>query len=253
MLLDRIDENLFEFYDFAASAAGRVISRHSAYSYVDLRPSPWTNAVYRLDFSADKNLPSALPDGIRAETIPNKVRMGPTSRPADVEARLLAAGFTVERIATGMTLDVRKRNRFKRPPNFTLAFLDSPKDYLDFAQIVVVELFGKDAEMAPAFASLLNSMKGEKVFGLLGKARGLPASAAYAFIDGAGVGGVYFVATDNRMRGLGYGRATVSVALDELARSSVRFAILHATDIGKPVYEHLGFIGACRLPLFSIP
>ncbi len=253
MLLDRVDENLFEFYDFAAGVVGRAIARCGAYSYVDLRPSPWTSAVFGLDFPEGEDLPAALADGIRAEIIPNKVRVGPTSRPADAEARLSAAGFAAERIATGMTMDVHRRNRLQGPPDLMLASLDSPEDYLDFARIVVAELFGKDAETAPAFASLLGSMKGKRAFGILGRARGTPASAAFSFIDGAGVGGVYFVATDSRMRGLGYGGATVSMVLDELDRRGVRFAVLHATDLGKPVYERLGFIGACRLPLFSLP
>jgi GNAT superfamily N-acetyltransferase len=77
--------------------------------------------------------------------------------------------------------------------------------------------------------------------------------AAFALIGGDGIGGLYFVATEAGMRGKGYGAATVSAALDELERRSVSYCILHATKLGKPVYERLGFVDECGLTIYSFP
>jgi GNAT superfamily N-acetyltransferase len=250
MLINRIDENLFEFYGFAAEAAGKRAVSAQGFSYVDLRPSPWTNTVYGLDFTAGQASPSALAEGIRAEIVPNNIRVGPTSRPANAEELLLGAGFARGRLGTGMTLDMRLRVRVRAPADLSLGPLEGQADFLGLARVVVAELFGKGPETAPAFASLLGLMNRKRAFGVLGTVLGEPASAAFAFIDGAGVGGVYFVATDARMRGRGYGAATVSAILDELEERKVGYAILHATDLGKPVYERLGFEGTCRLPQF---
>jgi ribosomal protein S18 acetylase RimI-like enzyme len=251
MNIARIDENLFEFYAYAASAVGKKPIRGNGFSYVSFQPSPWANTVYSLDFSEGTAVPDALVEGIRAQSIPNSIRVGPTSRPYDVETRLADSGFMPGKVATGMTLDMRNRRRCMPPSGLTVGPIKSDEDVSDFARIVVAELFCKGPETGPAFSDLLSSFAQDRAFGFLGKVSGKGVSAAFAFIDGEGEGGIYFVATDSKMRGRSYARATVSAVLDELELRGVGSCILHATELGNPVYKSLGFQEACRLVQYS--
>jgi GNAT superfamily N-acetyltransferase len=252
MLADRVDENLFEFYEFAALAAGRPCASVEGFTYISLSPSPWANTAYRLNFPANRDLPLALSEGIRSGAIPNQIRVGPTSCPTDIEARLAAAGLTLEGTTRGMILDVGRRMRYPAPLGFSLRLLRDEVDFSAFAGIVVAELFEKGPDSALPFALLLGSLKSDRAFGFLGSFQGEVVSTAFAFIDGEGGGGLYFVATGASNRGRGYAKATVGAVLDELEERGSRSCILQATELGKPVYESLGFIDSCRLARYRL-
>jgi GNAT superfamily N-acetyltransferase len=253
MEIRRVDENLFEFYAFAARAAHKPIAKHEGFSSVSLNPSPWASAVYDLNFPADRGLPLALSEGIRSGGIPNQIRVGPTSRPVDIEARLAESGFVFEYPARGMILDMDRRRRPPAPTDFDLRPLEGEEDFSRFAAIVVAELFVRGPESVAPFASLLRPLDRDRAFGFLGSFQGLPVSTAFAFIDGEGGGGLYFVATEKSMRGRGFASATVVAVLDELERRGAASCILQATDLGKSVYESLGFEDECALARYRLP
>jgi GNAT superfamily N-acetyltransferase len=251
-LVPRIDQNLFEFYEYAAFTAGKPRVRDEGYSYIALNPSPWANTVYNLDLNDDTAL-ARLALGIRSGGIPNKVVTGPTVKPRDAERLILEAGFERRVEARGMTLELSRRARVDAPFGFILALLTTATQFEAFARIVVANLFNKEAELSPAYANLLMAMVSERAFGFLGYFDGQPVSAAFAFIDGEGEGGLYFVATVAQARGRGFGAATVSAVLDELEFRGASSCILQASALGKPVYDRLGFEDACALGRYALP
>jgi GNAT superfamily N-acetyltransferase len=251
-LVPRIDQNLFEFYEYAALASGKPCVRDEGYSYISLYPSPWANTAYCLDLNEVTAL-DRLALGIRSGCIPNKVVVGPTVKPCDSERLILEAGFQRLNEARGMTLDFSRRTRTNAPRGLILAMIKTAAQFEAFARIVVVNLFNKGSDQSPAFADLLRAMASERSFGYLGCFDGQPVSAAYAFIDEEGEGGLYFVATETQNRGHGFGAATVSAVLDELERRGASSCILQATALGKPVYERLGFEDACALGRYVLP
>jgi GNAT superfamily N-acetyltransferase len=251
-LVPRIDGNLFEFYEHAASAAGKPCVRGNGYRHMSLKPSPWASLVFDLNLEAEsdfKELARAVAEG----SLPNRVAVGPTSSPPDIGARLLAAGFENGRAQRGMVLDMARRLHPAAPAGLAVSPLAQAAQFEAFAAIVVEGLFGAGPETASAFAALLRALDGARAFGVVGSFEGEPVSAAYAFIDGEGGGGVYFVATKESRRGRGFGSATVSAILDELERRGARNCILQATESGKPVYEGLGFEDACGLGRYALP
>jgi GNAT superfamily N-acetyltransferase len=249
----RIDENLFEFYAFAASASRKPIERREGFSSISLNPSPWANTVYDLKFPANRDLPLVLSEEIRSGKLPNQIRIGPTSCPADIESRLAEAGFAFEYPSRGMFLDMDRREAVRAKPGLSLRFVEDEEDFNSFAEIVASELFEKGPESAAPFASILRALDRDRAFGLLGSYHGRPVSTSFAFIDGEGEGGLYFVATEKAMRGRGFARATVGATLEELERRGASTCILQATDLGKPVYESLGFEDACPLARYRLP
>jgi GNAT superfamily N-acetyltransferase len=253
MLAARVDENLFELYEFAALAAGKPCASREGFSYISLRPSPWANTAYRLDLPPGPRPAGALVEGIGLGIIPNQIRLGPTSKPEGIEALLTEAGFALESSAKGMILELDRRKPSRLPSDFSLRLLEGEDDFSSFAAIVAAELFEKGPESSLPFSRLLGSLDRDRAFGFLGKHKGKAVSTAFAFIDGEGGGGLYFVATEASMRGRGFAKATVSAALDELERRGCPSCILHATELGKPVYESLGFQDACALARYRWP
>jgi GNAT superfamily N-acetyltransferase len=247
-----LDSNLFDLYAHAAAATGLPVDRRQGFSFVAFRPSPWTNTVFDLDFSRFEGLPPGLVEGIRGEVIHNKLRVGPSSRPQDVERRLVEGGFTKVLTSLGMFLDMKRRSPAEVPRALSFGLVTGAEDLLAFAKIVVEELLGGKPESSPAFAQLLGSLARDRTFALLATAGEEPVSTSFGYIDRAGIGGVYFVATRAKHRGLGYGSAVVGATLDELDRRGVGECILHATDLGRPVYEGLGFVAACPLSQYFL-
>lgn len=83
----------------------------------------------------------------------------------------------------------------------------------------------------------------------LGSVAGRPVATAWSH-TAAGVTGVEAVATDPRCRGRGYGAAVTWVA----TRADPTLpAILYASDLGRPVYERMGYEAVARWHLWLRP
>jgi GNAT superfamily N-acetyltransferase len=83
----------------------------------------------------------------------------------------------------------------------------------------------------------------------LGYVDGRPVTCAIAHVS-AGVVGIHFVATLPEARGRGYGAAITSRAA---STDPTLPAVLQASDLGRPVYERLGFTVHSRFDLWIMP
>lgn len=83
----------------------------------------------------------------------------------------------------------------------------------------------------------------------VGYYRGEPVAGAQLFL-GAGVAGIYTVATLPSVRQLGIGAAMTQAALREAQDFGYQYAILHASKMGEGVYRKLGFQGYCHMSRF---
>jgi GNAT superfamily N-acetyltransferase len=83
----------------------------------------------------------------------------------------------------------------------------------------------------------------------LGYVAGRPVTCAIANVSD-GVVGVHFVATLPEARGRGYGAAVTARAASVAPTLP---AVLQASDLGRPVYERLGFRVVCRFDLWIVP
>jgi ribosomal protein S18 acetylase RimI-like enzyme len=250
--IDRIDTNLFELIKYAATQTGRHCHEGQSYSYVSFAPSPWINAVFALDLDGlgeAREIARLIVSG----TLPNRIILGPTSKPANIGALLTSAGFIARPAARGMILDMAKRRSLCAPEGCALRFFSPRDDHFAWAAVVAENLFDAPRDSGgSAFAELVCAIEGPRAFaaGLL--RGGTLVSTCFAFIDGEGVGGIYFVATEKEYRRRGYGAAVVSAVLEELSARGVETCILHASALGEPVYKSLGFVGLCDLGRYAL-
>ncbi len=250
--IERIDLNQYEFIRYAASRTGRTCHEGKGYSYAVLAPSPWVNAVFALDLDgleAAKEMARLIASG----TLPNRVILGPSSKPEGLASLLASAGFVARPPARGMALDMADRRSLCAPAGCDLRFLGPGEDRVAWAEVVAENLLDSPrASGGAAFAEVIRACEGERAFGAALYAGGVPVSTSFAYIDAAGVGGIYFVATEKSHRRKGYGAAVVSAAIEELAARGVERCVLQASALGESVYESLGFVGSCDLGRYAL-
>jgi GNAT superfamily N-acetyltransferase len=75
-----------------------------------------------------------------------------------------------------------------------------------------------------------------------------PVASSLVFFD-TDVAGVYFVSTVPEHRRRGIGSAITTAAPTGARGRGCKAAILHATEMGFPVYRRLGFVEVCALEL----
>jgi hypothetical protein len=77
-----------------------------------------------------------------------------------------------------------------------------------------------------------------------------PVGASQALFDSGAVG-VYTVATVPWARGRGVGSALTMAPVLEGRGRGFRTAVLHASEMGEPVYRGLGFEPVCRMRVYG--
>jgi GNAT superfamily N-acetyltransferase len=92
--------------------------------------------------------------------------------------------------------------------------------------------------------------KRHDVFFYTGLLNGVPVATAQTFLSD-GVVGVYCIATDPSARGKGIGSYITAVPLLDARDKGYEVSILHASRMGYPVYERLGYREICNKVTYS--
>ena len=85
----------------------------------------------------------------------------------------------------------------------------------------------------------------------VGRFDGEPVSTSLGF-QGGGAVGLYGVGTDPKFRGRGFGGALTAAAVQWGQARGEQFAILHATEMGEPLYRQLGFVAIGEMSDFLL-
>ena len=180
--------------------------------------------------------------------------VGPRSRPVDLPRRLEAAGFEKSSaVAMVLPIDALRPSETDRRLVVTPARSRSElMDWLNaFDRAFDMEPRGAQHPALEPFAVLaLDPETPTELF--VGRFDGEPVSSSIAF-QGGGAVGLYGVGTDPTFRGRGFGGAVTAAAIQWGKARGEQFAILHATEIGEPVYRRLGFEAIGEKSDFFLP
>jgi GNAT superfamily N-acetyltransferase len=102
------------------------------------------------------------------------------------------------------------------------------------------------------YALFDHMFKSPKCFFYLGYINDQPAATSLFYIDEDGNGGVYLVSTHADHRKRGFGAAVTAVCLNKAKELGCTRIDIQATDLGKGVYQKLGFIDLGKINVFRL-
>jgi GNAT superfamily N-acetyltransferase len=229
---------------------GERFTVDGALGYFTDIPFAMFNGVVAPRFSADTvdHAIEAFIDHARSREVPMLWQLTPDSRPENLRERLEAHGFRGSSPGPGMAVDlgtlkpeepvsslsielVRDLSTMRLAADLLCRCFVMPV-WLEEIWVRLLSIAGLDEEAM--VQTYLGRINGESV-GVSG--------VAYA----AGVAGVYNVGTLEAYRGKGIGRALTLAPLLDARERGYRVGVLHASEMGLPVYRRLGFQQYCQI------
>jgi GNAT superfamily N-acetyltransferase len=210
------------------------------------------NGLAWADFApeeADARIEAVLAE-FRARGLPGGWWVTPSSRPADLGARLLEHGLSGPEISPGMAADLSAvPDSAPLPEGVTLhpvtgddllrAYVSVFRD--DFPPAVMDAMFDQYRHMGWGPDRPIKqfvAMQGDQALG-----------TAAALIRGE-VAGLYNVVTVEAARRRGIGMAASLAALKAAREAGCRIAVLEATEMGAGIYRRIGFQDVCRMEIY---
>jgi GNAT superfamily N-acetyltransferase len=243
-----VEDNLESFV--RVLAAGDLLTAGSEPDVVTYhldRPLPLFNAISFASFAA-----GAVERRAREVIAPYLERglpfmwwTTPSGHGDELAPLLTGLGF-VEEPVPGMYVDLAEPVDAHLPEGVAVEAMDAGR--LDDLLPVFRAGFGIPDDFAPEFAALFETLFADgTLLHVMAYVDGRAVAGGSAWVTGD-TAGLYNIATLEIWRGRGLGYA-VTAALMNLAREAgCHRAVLHATELGRPVYERLGFVEVCQVP-----
>ncbi len=171
----------------------------------------------------------------------------PGTQPADLGVHLVDHGLTYREGAPGMAADLLELNEdLPTPPGLAIEPVLDTGALKQWAYVSVLGFGLRETIVAPWFDLFAALGFDPPLRNYLATLDGEPVATSQLLL-GAGVAGIYVVATlpDARRQGIG---AAISLApLRDARAMGYRIGILHASPLGEGVYRRLGFQEYCRM------
>ncbi len=255
-LITAIEANRFEYSTtvYGGWPKAELHDGTDMLSYVTSVPFPVFNNIHRAQLAAD-HLDASIEDALtpfRTRGVPMFWWTGPSTQPADLGAYLEAHGLKHAEDYPGMAADLHALHETQHAP-FGLS-IERVADVsgLETWGNVVVASFGLPQFVADPGIDVFRAAglgADSSVHHYVGFLAGEPVATSTLFL-GAGVAGIYNVASLPKVRRQGIGAAITRWALQEARALGYRIGILHASALGQSVYHQLGFEEYCRLSCY---
>ncbi|HLF98841.1 MAG TPA: GNAT family N-acetyltransferase [Acidimicrobiia bacterium] len=222
--------------------------------------TPITQAPYnavlrsRLDQGVDEHIDAVL-NAYAARNVPVVWIVHPSARPADLDRRLEARGLVEAEVCPGMIADLEEvPTPDARPDGIEITEV-GPDAHDPFIELVAFRYNLQD-DAVPVLRGVMQAVRfahpDAPTRGWIARRDGVVISKVVLHL-GAGVAGIYGVATRPEARGLGLARSLILRALDEARRLGLRTAVLHSTPMAVTLYKGIGFRTVADFRLYALP
>jgi GNAT superfamily N-acetyltransferase len=209
---------------------------------------------FRLEGRVDDTIDEVLA-GYTSRRVPLMWVVHPTSRPGDLDARLEARGLVEAEVCPGMVAPLADLP----PPEAFPAGIEverlGPAGRDEFVELVAWRYSLPRAATTPLLSIMETRGFGRDdcpTKGWVARLDGRIVSKVIIHL-GAGVAGLYGVATRAEARGLGLARNLTTLAFDEVRRLGYTTGVLHSTPMAVNLYRDLGFRHVADFRLYSTP
>lgn len=252
-LVHAIEENLYCFMTALRCWPRAEVHEEPCmkWSITDL-PFSLFNSVMRAQLptgAVDATIDAVI-ERARRRGVPVSWWTGPATRPSDLGMHLQRHGFGNGECSPGMALDLGKLTRGRaKPPGLKV---EVARDEASLQQwgLVCARGFGAPENIAGRLADVWCDFLGcadpHAIVPYLGSLADRPVATSMLML-GAGVAGIYAVATLPEARRQGVGATMTAEPLYAARDAGYAAGILHASEMGVGVYRSLGFREYCKI------
>ena len=249
-LTTAIEANLFELYRYWGSSTTVEFYDSPKVTWVLTGVlHPFMNGIFHTRLTpdvVDETIEKTL-SRFRARQGPFLWWTGSTPRPPDLAEHLEAYGLIDTGGTPGMAVDLWALNeQVAAPAGLRTIPVHNTATLIQWVQALVVGFTlstTSETICFDLFASLGFEFPSLNYVGVL---HGKPVATSTLFL-GAGVAGIYCVATVPEARRQGIGRALTLAPLQDARAMGYRIGILHSSTMGLNVYRRIGFRKYCQL------
>ena len=251
-LTHAIESNIFPFFQsFDQWPPAEIHDEADILWTITDVPFPLLNCVMRACIAPEKvdsTIEAVIARG-KLHAVPLLWLTGPESRPADLGKHLEKHGFIGED-SPGMAIDLAQlKEDLPKPPRFTTQRVTDAAALRIWGQVFGAT-FGAADSAVEALCELTLCTGLDKMRCYLGWLNGKAVAISSLFL-GAGVAGIYNVATLPEARRQGIGALITALPLGEARAEGYKAGVLQASQMGEPVYRSLGFREYCKIGFYE--
>ncbi|MGB0982925.1 MAG: GNAT family N-acetyltransferase [Saprospiraceae bacterium] len=239
------EKNLIIFLELLAIGADTTIFQTPNYHCLQDPAGIYPNVLFYPNFNLE-NAPIILKK-IRESTLPQVIRCSPILT-NEITLQALKENTAYQRFWAAMSLNLRNIKPFQQNEKLEIKVISERSDMEHWARIIDEGLMGKTGVDSTLFYKMSqnNSCRFYLAF-----ENAIPVATALTVITGDEVG-IYLIATDENYRRKGIGQQITTQALLDARALGCTFAHLEATDLGKSVYEKIGFLKMSDIAVFRV-
>ena len=238
---------LLEFYRLLAEGAQSPIQKNDTYSCLSVPSSLYPNFLFRPVLNA-ANAKTVL------DEIKTKIEIGFPSvmicslTDTNLETtQLLEKQSAYGKFWTAMTLDLELLKAPKTNLRLRIELIENENQLKEWTKIVGVALTGDGIDENIFY----RMSKQDNAFFYLAYIDDVPVATSL-IIQKEDEVGVYLIATLEQFRKKGIGKFITAYSLWKAKEAGARLAHLQATELGKAVYQSIGFEIMGKVPVFKI-
>lgn len=241
--------NLEHFLQLIGSYPNQQFGQTAFYNFIKSDDSAWPNKVFNLRASEGEieQVLNEIEDKATEGLLPDILILDPMTTSPTVLNHVKNRDYRSS-TWTAMTHDLKTLDSASTAANFQVKTVQSQTDFKAWLALVETELMGNLVLNALVFEALLNNEACYFYLGMDGKE---PVATSLLFVQQKGAG-VYLVATKSSHRKKGFGKEVTRHCLEMAKSLGCDQVDLQATNLGKGVYESLGFVKQGIIDVFRV-